>query len=49
MVTLALFSRSGVKKSAYNLYVIPFISRIAADSGFFEGQSCLVSKLNDLL
>jgi hypothetical protein len=25
------------------------MSRIAADSGFFEGQDCLVSKLNDLL
>ena len=49
MITLALFNRGGVKKSVYNLYVISFKARVASDSGFFEGQSCLISKLNDLL
>jgi hypothetical protein len=48
MITLALFSRRGVFSKIMSLYVNPFKARIAADSGFFEGQSCLVSKLNKL-
>jgi hypothetical protein len=50
MITLALFSR--VFKAAIstlNRYAIPFKARIDADGGFFEGQDCLVSKLNNLL
>ena len=48
MITLALFIRRGVFSKIMGMYVNPFKARIAADSGFFEGQSCLISKLNKL-
>lgn len=49
MITLALFSRFAKAISVLNRYVLPFKSRVDADGGYFEGQDCVVSKLNNLL
>lgn len=50
MITLALFNRfAKAAISTLNRYVLPFKSRVNADGGYFEGQDCVVSKLNNLL